>query len=326
MAEWLASGTEDDVRPRMFAESEAARPFALATITAADGGPRPVGAQMVVTEDRTWGFLSGGCIEADVAVHARQALRDGRPRTLVYGRGSPFIDMRLPCGGRIEVFLERVGAGDPAMAGLRRLTEARTPALWESDGRRRACRAELERGQMAGARLRRRYDPGQRMVVIGSDPFALAMAALARNIGWDTILVAPFGPADDPPFGIVCDRRPPDAALAALRPDRWTAIAVATHDLAADEEALTAALRSGSGYVGVLGSRRKHAERVAGLRTAGLDDAAIAHLKSPIGLPIGASSPWEIAVAVAGEIIAHRSPAPARPLAERGVADAAAGG
>ena len=62
MAEWLASGTEDDVRPRMFAESEAGRPFALATITAADGGPRPVGARMVITEvaREIWtGGLSG---------------------------------------------------------------------------------------------------------------------------------------------------------------------------------------------------------------------------------------------------------------------------
>lgn len=68
---WLVNGLEDDVRPRMFAAADAGKRFALATIVATDGGPRPVGAQMVVTEGDSWGFLSGGCIEADVALHAR---------------------------------------------------------------------------------------------------------------------------------------------------------------------------------------------------------------------------------------------------------------
>src|SRR3546814_4792955 len=96
----------------MFAAADEGLSFALATIVAADGGPRPVGAQMVVTETDSWGFLSGGCIESDVARNGREVIRDGRVRTLVYGKGSPFIDIRLPCGGRIEVAIERVGPGD----------------------------------------------------------------------------------------------------------------------------------------------------------------------------------------------------------------------
>src|SRR3546814_4936483 len=76
----------------MFAAADEGLSFALATIVAADGGPRPVGAQMVVTETDSWGFLSGGCIESDVARNGREVIRDGRVRTLVYGKGSPFID------------------------------------------------------------------------------------------------------------------------------------------------------------------------------------------------------------------------------------------
>src|SRR3546814_5507399 len=70
----------------MFAAADEGLSFALATIVAADGGPRPVGAQMVVTETDSWGFLSGGCIESDVARNGREVIRDGRVRTLVYGR------------------------------------------------------------------------------------------------------------------------------------------------------------------------------------------------------------------------------------------------
>src|SRR3546814_12230978 len=75
----------------MFAAADEGLSFALATIVAADGGPRPVGAQMVVTETDSWGFLSGGCIESDVARNGREVIRAGRVRTLVYGKGSPFI-------------------------------------------------------------------------------------------------------------------------------------------------------------------------------------------------------------------------------------------
>ena len=134
MAEWPTTGLEDDMRPRMFAAAEAGQAFALATIVEADGGPRPVGSQMVITRDHEWGFLSGGCIEADVALHGREVLADGIPQRLVYGRGSPFIDMRLPCGGRLELLIERIAPDDTAVRRLRALTEARSSARWQGDG------------------------------------------------------------------------------------------------------------------------------------------------------------------------------------------------
>ncbi len=80
-------------------------------------------------------------------------------------------------------------------------------------------------------------------------------------------------------------------------------MAVATHDAELDEEALAAALASEAGYVGVLGSRRRLPERLAGLRLRGLSETQISRLKAPIGLPLAGKSPWEIAVAVIGEVI-----------------------
>lgn len=119
------TGIEDDMRPRMAEAVRAGRAFALATITAADGGPRPMGSQMLVTEADAHGFLSGGCIEADVALHGREVLTTGIARRLVYGRGSPFIDMRLPCGGRLEVLVERIAPDDGALLALFRRRSAR---------------------------------------------------------------------------------------------------------------------------------------------------------------------------------------------------------
>ena len=301
---WLVSGLEDDIRPHMFAAAERGEPFALATIVAADGGPRPVGAQMVVTQGASWGFLSGGCIEDDVALNARGTIADGAARRLVYGEGSPFMDIRLPCGGRIEVMIERVEADDSAVANLRSLTAQRIPALWSSDGEVRSC-VPIELASH-GAPIRKLYEPVQRLIVLGSDPFALAIGGMGQTLGWDVTLLSPFGPSEEAPFGLRCDRRALDEALNDLALDCWTAVAVATHDLDLDERALVPALRSQAGYVGVLGSRRKLAERIERLAMAGLSQAQIDRLRAPIGLAIPARSPWEVAVSVIAEVIAAR--------------------
>ena len=301
---WLVSGLEDDIRPHMFAAADRGEPFALATIVAADGGPRPVVAQMAVTETQAWGFLSGGCIEDDVALNARKTIADGTARRLIYGEGSPFVDIRLPCGGRIEVAIERVEMGDEAVAELKRFTRERRPAVWASDGTKRSCQPVDD--APADAAIRKHYDPVQRLVVIGSDPFALAIGGMGRTVGWEVRLLSPFGPSDHAPFDLACDRRALDEALDDIDLDRWTAVAVATHDLDLDERALIPALQSDAGYVGVLGSRRKLAERMERLAAAGLSQAQIDRLRAPIGLAIPARSPWEVAVSVVAEVIASR--------------------
>ena len=158
----------------------------------------------------------------------------------------------------------------------------------------------------ADAPIRKHYDPVQRLVVIGSDPFALAIGGMGRTVGWEVRLLSPFGPSDHAPFDLACDRRALDEALDDIDLDRWTAVAVATHDLDLDERALIPALQSDAGYVGVLGSRRKLAERFQRLAAAGLTQAQIDRLRAPIGLAIPARSPWEVAISVVAEVIASR--------------------
>ena len=182
---------------------------------------------------------------------------------------------------------------------------ARKTAFLASDGKRRQCHAAGSDPEIQAAEYTRRYDPAQRLIVAGADPFALAIAGMGQQIGWETILLAPFGPAASVPFGLRCDRRPMHISLPELAPDNRTAIAVATHEIGVDQMALVPALSSDAGYVGVLGSRRKMGERVEALSRAGLNAQEIERLRAPLGLAIGAESPWEVAVAVVGEIIAQ---------------------
>ena len=301
MSDWYPAGLEDDMRPRLFAAADRGEAIALVTIVAAEGGgPRGVGAQMAVTEAESAGFLSGGCIEADVILHARATLADGQPRGIVYGRGSPYVDTKLPCGGRLELLIERLEPTDPAIRDLRLAEAQRRRVVYASDGRQRSVSAATD--QTEG----RAYPPRQRLVVIGSDPFALAIAGLGLNAGWSVDLVRPKGPEARPPLPVGYHRGSIADAFATLGPDPWTAVAVATHDADLDHEALVHALTSEAGYVGVLGARRRLPERMQRLEDAGLSPDALARLKAPIGLAIGARMPVEVAVAVIGEIIAAR--------------------
>ncbi len=329
LPDWPMFGLSDDVRPELAAALEAGESCALVTLYGVVGSsPRPAGAQMLVGPQRLSGFLSGGCVEGDIAVHARACLSDNMPRLLIYGAGSPYPDIRLLCGGRIDILVEPIRPEDPAAIRLIELWRERRPAVWLTDGQHHACVAEGETGAKLPAPLAaalaacagghdcaatnepfavaRRFGPTLRMVVVGADPTAIALADLAVHMGFETWLIRPKGPDAAPPVkGVIYRRSAPEQALAEIGPDPWTYVAVATHDLEIDEAALAAALPSRAAYVGVLGARRRVPERLAGLRARGVPEDAIARLKAPIGLDLGgAKSPYEIAVAIMAEVTA----------------------
>lgn len=319
LPDWPTFGLSDDVRPALARARASGLACALATLTATRGGaPRPVGEQMLVAADgAVSGFLSGGCVEGDVIAHARETLTDGRPRTLVYGEGSPWPDIRLLCGARIELLVERVEAHDAAAAGLLTLSDLRQPALWWTDGERRACTAVDEAPVDGPYVWRRRYEPIPRLVVVGADPTALAIASTGATLGYETHLLRPRGPEAPPPLaGVRYHRGELAVGLHAAGLDAWTHVAVATHDLELDEAALIATLPSPAPYVGVLGARRRLDERRHRLLAAGVSAADVSRLRGPIGLDLGGKAPFEIAVAVLGEITAARH-AGAEPLLTR---------
>ncbi|NYI08344.1 XdhC family protein [Allostreptomyces psammosilenae] len=164
--------------------------------------------------------------------------------------------------------------------------------------------------------------PAPRMLVYGAVDFAAAMVRAGRLLGFAVTVCdarpvfatrARFPEADE----VVVDW--PHRHLAALadRPgalDGRTAVVVLTHDAKFDVPLLETALRLPVGYVGAMGSRRTHGQRVAALREAGLSPAELDRLRSPIGLDLGARTPEETAVAIAAEIVADRRGGSGRPL------------
>lgn len=324
MQDWPEFGLTSDVRGVLADALRTKTTSVLVTLHAAEGAtPLGLGAQMLFAGDARAGFLSGGCVEGDVALQAQAVLADGRPRRLVYGRGGP-PDIQLLCGSRIELLVERIDADGAAARRLAALSAARKPALWLSDGRDQACLAEgeaptglaaslqaafaeaLEHPALsggAGEAVFRRFDPAPRLAVVGADPIALAIARLAVQSGIETWLLRPKGPEAPPPVAVAGYLRiPPAQALATVGLDPWTAVAVATHELDTDHAALLAALASDTAYVGVLGSRKRIPERLGRLKAEGLAEAQLLHLTAPMGLAIGARTPWEIGLSVLAEV------------------------
>ncbi|MBM3595384.1 MAG: XdhC family protein, partial [Alphaproteobacteria bacterium] len=133
-ADWPTFGWQVDIRPALAAGIEAGRAVVLATLYRVEGSaPRGLGAQMLFDGEHAVGYFSGDCIEGDVARHAAEVLESGEPRHLHYGMGSPWIDIRLRCGGALHVFLERVNVGSAAARDLLKRGATRQVCTWRSD-------------------------------------------------------------------------------------------------------------------------------------------------------------------------------------------------
>lgn len=177
----------------------------------------------------------------------------------------------------------------------------------------RALRAD--RAFEVDGRLYTPHNPPLRLLLVGAVHIAQALAPMARRAGYAVTVIDPRGAfaarprfEDDaeaahaavPPLALRDDW--PDEALDALGPDARTAVVTLTHDPKLDDPALDRALRSDAFYIGALGSRKTHASRLRRLAAAGFGEHALARIHGPVGLPIGARSPAEIAISILAQI------------------------
>jgi len=249
--------------------------FALATVRATRrSAPRPVGSHLAVSEQgELAGSVSGGCVEGEVAVVARDVLESGEPRLLTYGISDEQAgSVGLPCGGEIDVSIERVSI------------------------------AELERLVEEGAPFK--------LLVFGAVDIAEALCRGAKSLGWDAVVADPratFATRERIASADELLVEWPDAVLERVAPNEKTAVVVLTHEERFDIPALVGALRSEAFYVGAIGSRRTQENRRERLLEEGLSEAELDRLSGPTGLDVGAETPAETAVSILAEIIAVRA-------------------
>ncbi|GII90299.1 XdhC family protein [Sinosporangium siamense] len=165
------------------------------------------------------------------------------------------------------------------------------------------------------------FAPPPRMLVFGAIDFAAAVARIGKFLGYHVVV------CDARPVFTTAKRFPeadevvvkwPHDYLSSVAPtvDERTVICVLTHDPKFDVPLLEVALRTRAGYVGAMGSRRTHEDRLARLREAGLTGEELSRLRSPVGLDLGARTPEETAVSIAAELIQLRWGGSGRPLTD----------
>ncbi|MGC4962611.1 XdhC family protein [Gordonia sp. DT101] len=162
----------------------------------------------------------------------------------------------------------------------------------------------------------------RRLIAVGANEFVRALTTTAKNIGYHVTVVDPrpvfttaarFPDADE----VIVDwpDRYLDGEIVSGRTDSATVVCVLTHDVKVDVPILMSALRSDRvGFVGALGSRRTHTDRIARLIDAGLPRDQIDRLRSPLGLDIGGHTPSEVAISVVAQLISDRNGGSGRPL------------
>ncbi len=282
---------------------------AVLAIIAGVEGPsyRPTGATMAILgpRDRV-GTLSSGCVESDIALHALEALEAGSPNLIRYGRGSPFLDIQLPCGGGLDILL----LPRPNLDVLKQLSRNRSARI--------SCTLEIETASGAmrlidqgetgrhDEKLLVRFEPDLRFFVFGKGPEASTFAALVQSAGYPNILLSPDHEtiteaelAGCPTRHLVSQVYPND-----LQTDDRTAIILFFHDHEWEPPILEGALETPAFYIGAQGSRRARDARLLMLEGMGVSEDQRARLHGPVGLIPSARDAGTLAVSVLAEVLA----------------------
>jgi len=297
---------------------------ALATVARARGStPVPAGTKMLVgAEGRLIGSVGGGCVEADVIGAALDAQAQRRPTLLTHHLNADLAgDLGLSCGGTVDIFIEPL-LHDPQylrvleMAAMADSGLVRTATEWTNGPVKTFEPLKSERAGTVAATLTRdgrfmeeRLSPAPRVFVFGAGHVGAAIARAAAAAGFRVVIIDDRQEYADPARfgdGIAVLASDIDAALARYPLTSADAVVIATRGHRNDALILERVATSAAGYVGLLGSRRKKIVVSKGLRAAGIPAKSLQRVRVPIGLPIGAVTPEEIAVSVVAELIGWR--------------------
>jgi len=316
---------------------------ALATVVRVQGSaPRPEGSSLLVSSSEELdGSVSGGCVENDVALHALQVLKSDQPRLVTYGiADEDAFEVGLACGGTIQVYIEPAEADEITDAVAELVASGRPGArvMAVSGGSWKAV-VDAKKGVVAGsipgpladdvlADVRRlisdeksrtlTYEdvdvfidsivPPPRLLIFGAGPFAEPLCKLGSEVGYQVTVIDPrpaFARQDLFPDAHEVIVAWPEKVLDA---QAWeeSFVVVLNHNQRLEDPVIRRALAEPVAYLGVMGSRRTHADRLARLQKDGWTDTDQERIHGPIGLDIGAETPSEVAVSILAEMTTVR--------------------
>lgn len=320
------------------------RRFTMATVVHTSGSTyRKAGARMLIDETGgTFGLVSGGCLEAEIAKRAVETLRCGRPELLVFDTRA-----QLGCRGMVEIFVEALaekGAEQLLSEAMGCFKQRRTligatlfgeedsihlpfgsypiptdggralattglpePILQGGQAALEADRILTRHCEFGGAHSEALFHPLRpplQLYVFGAGPDTQPVCAFAAQLGWKVTLIV--HPSQSPPAvgGRYSISTAGPEEIAEFAFDQRTAAIVMTHNYGRDLAYLAQLLPLHLPYLGLLGPRNRRESLLGDLTSNGivLDETGLASLHSPVGLNIGADTPDEIAISILAEI------------------------
>jgi xanthine dehydrogenase accessory factor len=289
--------------------------IALVTVVETWGSsPRPVGSLMVVRGDGLhMGSVSGGCVEQDLIARFRDQ-QIAEPVAIVdYGvSGDQAGRLGLPCGGRLELLVERIetpAALEPLVAPLTR-GELVARRVCIHTGKVDLFPATVDDDFVYEHKyVQKVFGPAWQLLVIGAGHLSSFVAQIALTLDYR---VTVCDPRNDyvkswQLEGVQLTTMMPDDAVRKYVTHERSVVMTVTHDPKLDDMALLVALDSPAFYVGALGSTRSNEKRRRRLYDLGVTEQQLQRLHGPVGLAIGSRTPAEIAVAIMAEVTAIRN-------------------
>ena len=277
---------------------------------------------LVGSEGRLIGSVGGGCVEADVIGAALDAQAHRRPALLTHHLNADLAgDLGLSCGGTVEIFVEPLLADETYVRVLDAAAAAeaglvRTATDWSNAGPQKTFEPLALGFTGAAATLTRdgrfmeeRLLTAPRVFVFGAGHVGTAIARAAAAAGFRVVVIddrSEYADASRFGDGIAVLAADVETALTRYAMTTADAVVIATRGHRNDALILERIATSPAGYVGLLGSRRKKVVVTKGLKAAGVPVKSLQRVRVPVGLPIGAVTPEEIAVSVVAELISWR--------------------
>lgn len=292
-----------DIVAKAVALISAGQRFALITSVGIQGGAaREVGSlALVSTDNRMVGYLSNGCIDRDIQHHAMTALTSGQKTLIRYGDGSRYADLKLPCGGALDVLIDPEPDLD-AIVAAKQDFDARRPATlsFQSDE--------------AGAQSYNfTYAPPFRLCLAGRGAIFRSVAKAGHATGFDICLLSPetedLAALDHLASQTAVHLTSQNQIDALDMLDEYSAFLTLFHDHDWEPALLKAALQTEARFIGSLGSRATHAQRCEALLGMGVSEQSVARLRGPIGVVPSLRDASFIAVSALAEIVAQCPPA-----------------
>ncbi len=236
---------------------------------------------MAVTDDDVFGYISAGCVDGDIIFQAREALRDGQVRHLVYGEGSSFRDIILPCGGTVKVSIFP-NPDEVVISEVLKSVEQRQVGTLTLPGFSHA------------------YAPKLSLRVVGRGAPFQAMAELACSSGFEVHGQSPDVDLNKDDFARFDHLKDPSQTFP-CHSDPWSAVVFLFHDHDWEPVLMEQALQGESFYIGAMGSERTHALRLATLKDMGIKN--LDRVRGPIGLIPAMRDANRLAISILAEII-----------------------